>query len=195
MSVIVVVRKNGQAVIAADTQASDNSVIVRADYVKNHEKIIAHGGNFLGFAGWSASQEIMESVVRHHAESLDFSDRAAIFETSRKLHGLLKSDYFLETQEDKDQPVESSQVSMLVAGPKGIFELESYRAVTEYTRFWAIGSGRSLAIGAMHAIYNQLDDPLQIARAGVAAACEFDEGCALPMTHHSIALAAESKTS
>ncbi len=189
MSVIVVVRKNGRAVISADTLQSDSSMVLPAEYVKNHEKIVTFGDTFLGFAGWSASQEIMESVIRQHPDTLDFSGREALFETARKLHTLLKSDYFLDTQEDKDQPVESSQLSMLVAGPSGIFELESYRAVAEFTRFWAIGSGRGLALGAMHAVFDLHDDPLAIARAGVVAACQFDEGCGLPITERSVALA------
>ena len=188
MSVIVVARKHGRAVIAADTLQSDSSMVLPAEYVVNHEKILQFGDTYLGFAGWSASQEIMESVIRQHPETLDFSNRATLFETARQLHGLFKSDYFLDTQEDKDQPVESSQLSMLVAGPNGIFELESYRAVAEYTRFWAIGSGRGLALGAMHAIYEQHDDPLVIARAGIAAACQFDEGCSLPMTERTVEL-------
>ena len=189
MSVVVVVRKGSRAVMAADTQTSDGSIVLSADYITNHKKLVAFGDSFLGFAGWSASQEIMQSVIRHHADKLDFSNREAVFETARKIHGLLKSEYFLETQEDKDQPVESSQLSMLVAGPRGIFELESYRAVSEYKRFWAIGSGRRFAVGAMHAVFEQYDDPLAIARAGVAAACQFDDGCSLPMDHCEVTLA------
>lgn len=189
MSAIVVVRKNGRAVMAADTQSSDDSVVIPSRYMKNHEKIVRFGDTFLGFAGWSASQDVMESVIRNHSDKLDFSNRHAVFETARRVHSVLKSDYFLDTQEDKDQPVESSQISMLVAGPNGIFELESYRAVVEYTRFWAIGSGRSLALGAMHAVYDSFEDPVAIASAGVAAACEFDDGCDMPISTRAVELA------
>ena len=73
----------------------------------------------------------------------------------------------METQEDKEQPVESSQLDALIVGPAGIFEFESYRSVSEYARYWAIGSGKTLALGAMHAVYDLLGDPLDIARAGV----------------------------
>ncbi|MEL7448036.1 MAG: MFS transporter [Pseudomonadota bacterium] len=195
MSVVVVVRKGDRAVMAADTQTSDGSIVLSAEYITNHEKIVTFGDSYFGFAGWSASQEIMQSVMRNHPDKLDFSTREAVFETARSIHGLLKKEYFLETQEDeKDQPVESSQLSMLVAGPRGIFELESYRAVSEYKRFWAIGSGRRFAIGAMYAVYDQLADPLAIARVGIEAACQFDDGCSLPMTHHEASLASSLTT-
>ncbi|MEM9057849.1 MAG: MFS transporter [Pseudomonadota bacterium] len=189
MSIIVVVRKAGRAVIAADTQASDGSLTLDAAHLANHDKLVPFGDSVLGFAGWSASQEIMESIVRRRPELLDVSSRHALAEAAFKLHAVLKEDYFIDTQEDKDQPVESSQLSMLVASPNGIFELESYRAVSEYTRFWAIGSGRPIAIGAMHAAYAVYDDPLSIARAGIEAACAFDDGCMMPMTYHTVVLA------
>ena len=130
----------------------------------------------------------MESLIRHHKEQLDFSDRAKIFETMRRLHSIIKSDYHIDTAEEKDQPVESSQLSMLIVNPQGIYEVDSYRTVSEYERFWALGSGRTLALGAMQALYDRLDSATDIARAGVEAACEFDDGCGLPATAYSVDL-------
>ena len=188
MSIIVVVKKNNQAIIAADTLQSDDSLLLRAHHVSNHEKIMAFGENYLGLAGWAAAQDIMESLIRHHKEKLDFGDRSKIFETMRKVHSIIKSDYHIDTAEEKDQPVESSQLSMLIANPQGIFEVDSYRTVSEYERFWALGSGRTLALGAMQALYDRLDSATEIARAGVEAACEFDDGCALPATAYTVEL-------
>lgn len=189
MSIIVVVRKGGSAAIAADTVQSDDSLLLRAGYVRNHEKIIAFNECYLGLAGWAAAQDIMESLIRNHAPQLDFSSRGAIFETMRRVHSIIKSDYHIDTSEEKDQPVESSQLAMLIANPAGIFEVDSYRTVSEYGRYFALGSGRTLALGAMHALYERLDTAEEIARAGVEAACEFDDGCALPVTSYSVELA------
>ena len=189
MSIIVVVRKGGEVAIAADTAQTDGSVMLRAKYVRNNEKIVHFGDTCIGLAGWSAAQDIFESVVRNHADKLDFSSRAEIFETARNLHGLMKSDYHIDTQEEKDQPVESSQLSMLIANRHGIFEVDSYRTVSEYERFWALGSGRRFALGALYQCYDRYDTASEVARAGIEAACEFDDGCALPMTAHTISLA------
>ncbi len=191
MSVIVVVRKGGTAVIGADTAECASGMLVRADYVVNHSKLLRAGDSWLGLAGWSAAQSIMESALKREDLGLAFTDRHSIFESARKLHEKLKSDYFIDTQEDKEQPVESSQVSGVIASQHGIFELESYRSVVEYARFWAIGSGDKLAIGAMHAVYDGCDDPVVIAETGLRAACAFDEGCALPFETRVVELAAD----
>lgn len=188
MSIIVALRKGSQAVIAADTAQSDESMIMTAKYLVNHEKILRAGESFVGLAGWSASQDIFESLVREKPELLQFETRAAIFDSFRALHEVMKEKYFIDTQEDKEQPVESSQMGALIVNPHGVFEIESYRSVSEYSRFWALGSGKRLAMGAMHALYDTTDDVVAIARAAVEAACEFDDGCSLPITHHVVTL-------
>lgn len=180
MSIIVVVRKNGRAVIAADSAQSDDDLVLRSEYVRNFTKLLKSGDTWLGLAGWSAAQDIVESALARDDLELDFSSRRAIFESSRKLHELMKNEYFIDTQEEKEQPVESSQVSALLANRNGIFELESYRSVAEYERYWALGSGKKLALGAMHALYKTEADAETIALAGLRAACAFDDGCALP---------------
>lgn len=188
MSIIVVVRKGSTAVIGADTAESETDMVIRSRYVVNHSKLLSAGDSLIGLAGWSATQLIIESVLRSGKPELNFRGRDAIFDTARKLHEVMKSEYFMDTQEEKEQPVESSQISALIANADGIFELESYRAVAEYTRFWAIGSGKRLAIGAMHAVYPLLDDPVKIAEAGLHAACEFDDGCDQPFETRSVTL-------
>jgi ATP-dependent protease HslVU (ClpYQ) peptidase subunit len=188
MSIIVAVRKGATAVIGADTAESEDDLVIHADYIVNHSKLLRAGDSVLGLAGWSATQHIIESVVRSGSLELKLGSSIEIFETARKLHEVMKTDYFMDPQEEKEQPVESSQISALIVNPSGIFELESYRSVAQYTRFWAIGSGKRLAIGAMHAAYKLLDDPYEIAEAGLRAACQFDDGCSEPLEMKSVAL-------
>ncbi|MEM6638457.1 MAG: MFS transporter [Pseudomonadota bacterium] len=190
MSIIVAVRKGDTAVIGADTAESEDDLVIRAEYIVNHSKLVQAGDSVLGMAGWSATQHILDAVVREKKVELDFSSATSIFDSARALHEVMKSDYFMDPQEEKDQPVESSQISALIVNRNGLFELESYRSVAEYTRFWAIGSGKRLAIGAMHALYDRCDDPEDIARAGLAAACDFDDGCCAPVELKRVALSA-----
>ena len=56
------------------------------------------------------------------------------------------------------------------------------REVFEYTRFWAVGSGREFALGAMNAMYGRLKTAEAIARVGIDAGCTFDKNSALPMS-------------
>ena len=182
MTIIVAVRKGNRAVLAADTAESEGSMLIPAGYRANHTKIIKHRRALLGMAGWSAVSDAMESVLRGEPDILDTSSRAAVYESFRRIHDVLKKDHYIETREDeKEQPVESSQVDTLILTPEAIYSVESYRSVAEYTRFWAIGSGTRLALGAIYSLYRRMDNPRDIARAGVAAACEFDDACMLPL--------------
>ena len=51
----------------------------------------------------------------------------------------------------------------------------------EFDRVWAAGSGRSFALGAMHALYGGEMSAAEIARAGVAAGIEFDTSSGPPI--------------
>ena len=57
----------------------------------------------------------------------------------------------------------------------------SYREVFSFDRFWAIGSGRSFALGAMYVAYDKAKSAEKIARIGVEAGIEFDKSSAGPV--------------
>ena len=107
---------------------------VPAHFYRSYTKLQQCGDCWLGSPGWSATVDALESIIRRHGKDLDFSSRSATFESVRCIHRLLKDEYFVETQEDKEQPVESSQLDALIVGPDGILEFESYRSVPEYAR-------------------------------------------------------------
>jgi len=58
--------------------------------------------------------------------------------------------------------------------------------VFEYSRFWAVGSGREFAIGAMNAMYARLKTAEAVARIGIEAGCEFDKNSSMPMSLYSL---------
>ncbi len=106
-----------------------------------------------------------------------------------KIHTILKEKYFINTSEGNDnETYESSQIDALVANPNGIFGMYSWREVYEFEKFWALGSGKDYALGALFANYDLLDEPELIAETAVQSACEFDDGCGLPLTTHSMQL-------
>jgi ATP-dependent protease HslVU (ClpYQ) peptidase subunit len=142
--------------------------------------------------GSAAHQLVFESLLAKHGD-LDFSTKAAIFETFRKLHPILKEQHFLNPKEEEDDPYESTQITALIANRSGIFGIYSMREVFEYTRFWAAGSGREFALGAMQAMYDRLDTAEQIARLGIEVGSTFDKNSALPMSLYTIPLANPSR--
>ncbi|HEY0377978.1 MAG TPA: hypothetical protein VGC87_13750 [Pyrinomonadaceae bacterium] len=188
MSTIVVVKKNNRVAIAADTLTTAGSTKLGVKYIANSEKILRFGDSYIGIIGPTAHSQVLESLMRRHPKKISFNGLSDIFETYLRIHPILKEEFYLKTEEEDDDQYESSQIEGLIANPHGIFGMFSWRDVDEYNRFWAIGSGGGYAIGAMFAAYDQLDDPEEIARLGVSAGCEFDDGSGMPSTSYSIAL-------
>ncbi len=187
MTTLVVVRKNNAAAIAADSLTTFGDTRLSAEFDRTYAKIVAYKGTYIGLCGSAAHQLVFESLLAKH-DDLDFSTKRAIFETFRKLHPILKEQHFLNPKEEEDDPYESTQVTALIANPNGIFGVYSMREVFEYTRFWAIGSGREFALGAMLSQYDQLKTAEAVAEAGINAGAIFDKNSALPLTMFTVPL-------
>ena len=185
MTTLVVVRKGDEIAIAADSLTTFGDTRLAAVHDRTFDKIVQYQGNYIGLCGSAAHQLVFESLLRRH-EDLDFSSRFAIFETFRKLHPILKEQHFLNPKEEEDDPYESTQVTALIANAHGIFGVYSMREVFEYTQFWAAGSGREFALGAMHANYPRRRTAAAVARAGLEAGALFDKNSALPLTLYTL---------
>jgi ATP-dependent protease HslVU (ClpYQ) peptidase subunit len=187
MSTIVVVRKNGTAVIAADTLTTCGNTKESADYVVNHEKILSYQGSYLGITGSASLQIAVHDFLGRRKKRASLTSIADIFRFGLQLHRDLKEEYFLRADDEED--FETFRGDILIANRTGIYGLSSYRYVQEYTRFYANGSGAEYALGAMFASYGEDKTALEIAELGARAGAEFDDGSALPITSHSIKLA------
>ena len=210
MSTIVVVKKAGKVCIAADSLTSFGDLKLDSSYDAAHDKIIHFEDSCIGIVGSAAHQLVMESVFagKSSAESenkdsdkdsdddkaqekalkFDLSSRLSIFESFRALHPVLKDKYFLNAKDEDDDPYESTQIDALIANPHGIFGLHSLREVTEYNKFWAIGSGAEYALGAMFAVYEKSATAKEIAETGVAAGAEFNNASSMPLSSYVIDL-------
>lgn len=188
MTTIVVVRKGDAAVIAADSLTTFGTTRLAPAYDRSPQKVVRYRESFIGVAGSAAHQLVLENLLERNP-NLDLGGRAAIYETFRKLHPLLKDEAFLNPKEEDDDPYESSQMTVMIANPAGIFAVYSMREVFEFDRFWAIGSGRDFALGAMYSTYPRARSAAAIAEAGIVAGAEFDTGTALPASVHEARLA------
>ena len=188
MTTLVAVRKGDHIAIAAESLTTFGDLRLSASFDKSYEKILHYKGSYIGLCGSAAHQLVFESILKD-AKDIDFSGKTAIFESLRKLHPVLKEQHFLNPKEEEDDPYESTQITALIANPHGIFGVYSMREVFEYTRFWAVGSGREFALGALNALYPRLRTADALARAGVEAGATFDKNSALPMTLYAINVA------
>jgi len=187
MTTLVVVRKGDSVAIAADSLTTFGDTKLAALHDRTFDKIVRHRETYIGLCGSAAHQLVFQSLLAKHPD-LDFSDKAAIFETFRTLHPILKEQHYLNPKEEEDDPYESTQITALIANGNGIFGVFSMREVFEYTQFWAAGSGREFALGAMQARYGQLRSAEAVARVGVEIGATFDKNSALPMTVYTMPL-------
>jgi ATP-dependent protease HslVU (ClpYQ) peptidase subunit len=187
MTTIVIAKKNGQVAIGADTLITFGDTRLAHPYKRAHDKILHFHGSWIAVCGSSAHHLVLENIFAEMKE-LKLGSRAEIFETFRKIHPILKEKCFLNPKEEDDDPYESSQITALIANNSGIYGVYSYREVFDYDRFWAAGSGRNFALGAMYAGYGRAKNAAEVARAGVAAGIEFDKSSAAPYEVHTIKL-------
>ena len=185
MTTLVVVKKAGQVAIAADTLVTfgDTSLTHRFEANSKIFKVETLAGlSYIGMAGTVAHFPALRMAMSALPKGeLKLGSRDEVFETFLKLHPLLKDNFFLQTKEDDSDPYESSQFTVVIANSNGIFGLYSYREVFEFKEFWGIGSGRSFALGAMHAAWDKAKTAREIAMAGANAGCEFDKNSAGPI--------------
>ena len=185
MTTLVVVKKAGQVAIAADTLVTFGDTSLPHRFEAN-SKVFAvdtpQGISYVGMAGTVAHFPALRKAMATLAkEDLKLGSRDEVYDTFLKLHPVLKDTFFLQTKEDDNDPYESSQFSVVIANASGIFGLYSYREVFEFKEFWGIGSGRSFALGAMHAAWDKAKTAREVALAGMNAGCEFDKNSAGPI--------------
>jgi ATP-dependent HslUV protease, peptidase subunit HslV len=188
MTTVCVVRKGGQVAIGADSLVTFGDTRLPHGYEDN-DKLFRVGESYFGMSGTTAHFPVLrKALATLPRDEIKLSTRDEVFDTFLKLHPKLKEQFFLNTKEEDSDPYESSQFTVLIANRHGLFGVYSYREVFEFDRFWAIGSGRSFALGAMYAQYDRLKSATDVARLGVSAGCEFDKNSAAPVRLHTIKL-------
>ncbi len=183
MTTLTVAKKGDRVAIAADGLTTFGDTRLSRSYKGEHDKILDIAGSKIAICGSSAHHLVLVSAFSK-LEEIRLGSRMEVYETFRRLHPILKEHAFLNPKEDEDDPYESSQITALIANTSGIYGVYSYREVFEFDRVWAAGSGRSFALGAMHALYDSPLSAAEIARAGVAAGIEFDTASGPPIVVH-----------
>ena len=187
MTTLVVVRKGNMAAIAADSLTTFGDTRLSDSFDASSDKMVRYGDNVIALCGSAAHQLVYENLLST-AKDLNFNSKSEIFETYRKMHSILKDQHFLNPKEEDEDADESTHITALIANPTGIYGIYSMREVFEFKRFWAAGSGREYALGAMNALYDQLDSTEAIARVGVEAGATFDKNSSLPLQVVTVAM-------
>ena len=185
MTTLVVVKKAGQVAIAADALVTFGDTRLPHRFEANSKifKVDTSAGiSYVGMAGTVAHfPALRKAMAALPKEDLKLGSKDEVYDTFLKLHPMLKETFFLQTKEDDNDPYESMQFTVVIANATGIYGLYSYREVFEFKEFWGIGSGRSFALGAMHACWGAAKTAREVAMAGMSAGCEFDKNSAGPI--------------
>ena len=194
MTTLVIVKKAGQVAIAADTLVTFGDTRLGSRFEAN-SKILRldtpRGVSYVGMAGSVAHFPVLRKAMNAlPPEQALLGSKDEILDTSTRLHPVLKDQFYPQTKEDDNDPYESSQFSVVIANHSGIYGLYSYREIFEFKQFWGIGSGRSFALGAMHACWDKAKSAREVALAGVTAGCEFDKNSALPIELYTLKMKA-----
>src|SRR5687767_11957037 len=125
MSTIVVVRKAGRVVIAADTLGTKGNTKCDIKYFVEERRILECGDSYIGIVGSATHGHVIASIIGKYRKLLRFDSVSGSVETYPRLHPILKDEYFLRAEEDDDAPYESSQIDALIANPHGNFGMYS----------------------------------------------------------------------
>jgi ATP-dependent protease HslVU (ClpYQ) peptidase subunit len=192
MTTLVVVKKAGQVVMAADTLVTFGDTALPQRYEANSKifKVDTPAGiSYVGMAGTVAHfPALRKAMAALPKADLKLGSKDEVYDTFLKLHPLLKETFFLQTKEDDNDPYESMQFTAVIANSSGIYGLYSYREIFEFKEFWGIGSGRSFALGAMHAAWGGAKTAKEVALAGMHAGCEFDKNSGGPIDIYAVKL-------
>lgn len=175
MPTVVAVKKQGSICIGADLLAIDKSRKYMAKDVLNLERVVKIDKDvYMGAVDHPAWPLILKNYFKYSKRTHHFSNPDEIFEELLHLHPILKEKYFTYPDPDEEEPFECSQFESLIINQSGLFKTSWLRAVQEYSRFCAVGSGSAYALGAMGAVYEKGESAEEIARIGLTIASEYD---------------------
>lgn len=178
MTTIVGVKTPNHVVIGSDTLLTQGDTLLPERYILSH-KIYRVGDSCVGLSGTVSHYTALIQALREMDSECDLFGYEAIFKTFIKVHKKLKDEFFLNPKKQSDDPYEGNHISAMVANGSGIFGVYAHREVMEFDKFWANGSGRGYALGAMYNAWGpdaneKTPDAMKVAKCGLNAGIEFD---------------------
>ena len=188
MTTLVAVRKNDEIAIAADSLTTFGDTRLAAEHDRTSDKIVHYRGTYIGLCGSAAHQLVFESL-------LAAARRPRFLEQGRDLRDVPQAASDPEgaalpepegrggrpVRVDADHGADRERARHL----RRVLDARGVRVHA----FWAVGSGREFALGAMHALYPQARDRGRDRPRGHRGRRDRSTGIpALPMTLYTVSL-------
>lgn len=178
MSIAVAVKKGRKTVIAADTQSNFGDRRVSID---NHRapKIRRVGSAYIATTGWGIYDDILRDYLPRTRRPALRTEKE-VFTFFMRLWKQLHERYSLvndQPHEDDQSPFGDLDAAFLVVSKGSILQVSGNMSVSRFEKYYAVGSGADFAMGALHVLYDRIDDAAALAREACAAAMAFDVFC------------------
>lgn len=188
MSVAVAIQKDGVIVLASDSQTSFAGERVPPEN-RAEVKYLKVGNAYIASTGWTLYSNILRDVLRRRRSAPRLDSEDAIFRFFNELWGQLHDRYsFVNDQADDSDgsPFGNLDSSFIVVAAQGLFSVSTDMSVARFDRYFAIGSGAAVALGALHALYEKAFSAQEIAEAAVSASMSHDIYCGPPINSVSV---------
>lgn len=128
--------------------------------------------------GWGLYENILDDYLSWR-KRIQLSSKQAVFKFFLGFWDDLHEHYSLVDDQaaNEESPFADLDSNFLVVSPGGIFHVTDAMPVLEVDRFYAIGSGKEYAFGALDVLYEQDLDPAALATRAVQTAIRFDSSC------------------
>ena len=196
MTIIVAVRKDNEIVLAADSQTNWGSHRDQSDNVAL-PKLRRFGSNVIGSSGWALYDNILDHYLAKRKRMPPLNDERAIFSFFHRFWQDMRDRYtFVNDQCDDstDSPFVDLDASFLIANSHGIFGVSGNMSVVRYKKYFAIGGAADYAMGALHALYDRIDEAEALALEAVDTAIRFNVYCGHPVDVERIKLKSRRRT-
>lgn len=174
MTIALAVCKGGRTVLAADSLVHFGGQRFPESNCR-FSKIYSIGESAMAWSGWSLYAELFSA---HLAASPPpaLSTEAEVFDFFLRFWRTIKEEYDFKSRAD-DEPFANLDSVFLLVNRAGIFRIAGNMDVTQFKQYCAVGTGSRYSLGALRVLYDQMDDPVEIARKAVQVAIDFDVYC------------------
>lgn len=170
MTVIVAGVIRNRVVIGADTRTTLDDDATLAN-IKESKLVRFKNGFVVGAAGLGAVTETLWTLAN---QDIKITNRASVLAFVKKFWQT-----FDEIEENPDKTAE-----MLICTKSNIFHALNKSGVAEMNGFWAVGTGKPYALGALECCYGDVSTIGDLERAikrAMTIACKYQSDCGEPL--------------